>query len=83
MVGIIREDSPGKAAALLAAGTEKALEAPRWRGGAALPDIHSGHQVKMDANQQLMDDGLTATARFLPRLERGHSSSKARLRRTN
>ncbi|WP_338498001.1 thiol:disulfide interchange protein DsbG [Pseudomonas sp. WP18] len=67
MVGIIREDSPGKAAALLAAkAPEKALETHEKAGkGSALKplkDIPPAIQAKMDANQQLMDElELTAT----------------------
>ncbi|ROM84615.1 thiol:disulfide interchange protein DsbG [Pseudomonas brassicacearum] len=67
MVGIIREDSPGKAAALLAAkDPEKALETHEKAGkGSALKplkDIPPAIQAKMDANQQLMDElELTAT----------------------
>ncbi|WP_210643584.1 MULTISPECIES: thiol:disulfide interchange protein DsbG [unclassified Pseudomonas] len=67
MVGIIREDSPGKSAALLAAkDPEKALAEHEKAGKGSvlkpLKDIPAAIQAKLDANQQLMDElELSAT----------------------
>ncbi len=67
MVGIIREDSPGKSAALLAAkDPEKALAEHEKAGKGSslkpLKDIPPAIQAKLDANQQLMDElELSAT----------------------
>jgi thiol:disulfide interchange protein DsbG len=67
MVGIIREDSPGKSAALLAAKEpEKALadheKAGKGSALKALKDIPPAIQAKLDANQQLMEElELSAT----------------------
>jgi len=67
MVGIIREDSPGKSAALLAAkDPEKTLEDHEKAGKGStlkpLKDIPPAIQAKLDANQQLMDElELSAT----------------------
>jgi len=67
MVGIIREDSPAKSAALLAAkDPEKALENHEKAGKGStlkpLKDIPPAIQAKLDANQQLMDElELSAT----------------------
>ncbi|WP_434563186.1 thiol:disulfide interchange protein DsbG [Pseudomonas sp. R1-6] len=61
MVGIIREDSPGKSAALLAAkAPEKALADHEKAGKGSslkpLKEIPPAIQAKLDANQQLMDE---------------------------
>ena len=61
MVGIIREDSPGKSAALLAAkDPAKALEDHEKAGKGsslkALKDIPAAVQTKLAANMQLMED---------------------------
>ena len=61
MVGIIREDSPGKSAALLAAkDPAKALEDDEKAGKGsslkALKDIPAAVQTKLAANMQLMED---------------------------
>lgn len=67
MVGIIREDSPGKSAALLAAkDPEQALETHEKAGkGSALKplkNIPPAIQAKLDANLQLMEElELSAT----------------------
>lgn len=67
MVGIIREDSPAKSAALLAAkDPEKALENHEKAGKGSplkpLKDIPPAIQAKLDANLQLMDElELSAT----------------------
>lgn len=67
MVGIIREDSPAKSAALLASNDpqsalqqhEKAGKASTLKG---LPSIPAEVQAKLDANMALMDElGLSAT----------------------
>ena len=61
MVGIIREDSPGKSAALLAAkDPQKALQEHESAGKAstlkALKDVPAAIQAKLAANMQLMED---------------------------
>ena len=61
MVGIIREDSPGKSAALLAAkDPSKALEDHEKSGKGsslkALKDVPPAIQAKLAANMQLMED---------------------------
>jgi thiol:disulfide interchange protein DsbG len=61
MVGIIREDSPAKSAALLAAkDPAKALEEHEKAGKAStlkpLKDIPAAVQAKLAANMQLMQD---------------------------
>ena len=67
MVGIIREDSPGKSAALLSAkDPQQALLAHEKAGKAstlkALSKIPADVQAKLDANAQLMNDlELSAT----------------------
>lgn len=67
MVGIIRADSPGKSAALLAAkDPQKALLDHEKAGKAstlkALDKVPADVQAKLDANQALMDElGLSAT----------------------
>ena len=67
MVGIIRADSPGKSAALLAAkDPQKALLEHEKAGKAstlkALDKVPAEVQAKLDANQALMDElGLSAT----------------------
>lgn len=67
MVGIIREDSPGKSAALLAAkDPEQALETHEKAGKGsalkALKNIPPAIQAKLDANLQLMEElELSAT----------------------
>ncbi len=67
MVGIIRADSPGKSAALLAAkDPQQALLAHEKAGKAstlkALDKIPAETQARLDANQALMDElGLSAT----------------------
>lgn len=67
MVGIIRADSPGKSAALLAAkDPQKALLEHERAGKAstlkALEQIPAEVQARLDANQALMDElGLSAT----------------------
>lgn len=67
MVGIIRADSPGKSAALLAAkDPQKALLEHERAGKAstlkALEQIPAEIQARLDANQALMDElGLSAT----------------------
>jgi len=67
MVGIIREDSPGKSAALLAATDPvKALHSHESAGKAstlkALDKIPAPVQAKLDGNRALMDElGLSAT----------------------
>lgn len=67
MVGIIRADSPGKSAALLAAkDPQQALLAHEKAGKAstlkALDKVPAEVQAKLDANQALMDElGLSAT----------------------
>lgn len=67
MVGIIRDDSPAKSAALLAAkDPEKALENHEKAGKSStlkpLKEIPPAIQAKLDANQQLMDElELSAT----------------------
>ena len=67
MVGIIREDSPGKSAALLASSDPvKALQTHEQAGKAsklkALDNIPANVQAKLDANQALLEElGLQAT----------------------
>lgn len=67
MVGIIREDSPGKSAALLASSDPvKALQTHEQAGKAsklkALQSIPANVQAKLDANQALLEElGLQAT----------------------
>jgi thiol:disulfide interchange protein DsbG len=67
MVGIIREDSPGKSAALFAAkDPQKALEEHEAAGKAsklqALDKIPADIEAKLDANMKLMDElELSAT----------------------
>jgi thiol:disulfide interchange protein DsbG len=67
MVGIIREDSPGKSAALLAAkDPQKALEEHEKAGKGsslkALKDVPPAIQAKLAANMQLMEElELSAT----------------------
>jgi thiol:disulfide interchange protein DsbG len=67
MVGIIREDSPGKSAALLAAQDPEKTLAEHEKAGKGSPlrplkDIPPAIQAKLDANQQLMDElELSAT----------------------
>lgn len=67
MVGIIREDSPGKSAALLAAkDPQKALEEHEAAGKGsklqALAKIPADIEAKLDANMKLMDElELSAT----------------------
>ncbi|KAA0944447.1 MULTISPECIES: thiol:disulfide interchange protein DsbG [unclassified Pseudomonas] len=67
MVGIIREDSPGKSAALLASkDTQKALQEHETAGKGsklkALDKIPAEIQAKLDANMQLMQElELSAT----------------------
>ncbi|MCY1459166.1 Thiol:disulfide interchange protein DsbG precursor [compost metagenome] len=67
MVGIIREDSPGKSAALLASNDPvKALLKHESAGKAsslkALEKIPAAVQSKLDGNQALMEElGLAAT----------------------
>ncbi|MDD0974089.1 thiol:disulfide interchange protein DsbG [Pseudomonas fontis] len=67
MVGIIREDSPAKSAALLAAkDPQKALEQHEKAGKAstlkALDKIPADVQAKLDGNQAVMEElGLSAT----------------------
>lgn len=67
MVGIIREDSPAKSAALLASkDPQKALHDHESAGKAsklkALANIPADVQAKLNANQALMDElGLSAT----------------------
>lgn len=67
MVGVIREDSAGKAATLLAAASpEKALEEHEKAGRAsklkAMGKIPAHVQAKLDTNMKLMEDmGLSAT----------------------
>ncbi|MCY1408269.1 Thiol:disulfide interchange protein DsbG [compost metagenome] len=67
MVGIIREDSPAKSAALLGASNpEKALHSHEKAGKAstlkALDKIPAAIQAKLDANLALMEElGLSAT----------------------
>ncbi|MNL31852.1 Thiol:disulfide interchange protein DsbG precursor [compost metagenome] len=61
MVGIIREDSPGKSAALLAAkDPQKALQDHESAGKAstlkALKEVPPAIQAKLAANMQLMED---------------------------
>lgn len=61
MVGIIREDSPGKSAALLAAKDPEKTLAEHEKAGKGSPlkplkDIPVAIQAKLDANQQLMDE---------------------------
>ncbi|WP_434656595.1 thiol:disulfide interchange protein DsbG [Pseudomonas sp. R3-56] len=67
MVGIIREDSPGKSAALLAAKEPEKALADHEKAGKGSPlkplkAIPPAIQAKLDANQQLMDElELSAT----------------------
>lgn len=67
MVGIIREDSPGKSAALLAAKEPEKALADHEKAGKGSPlkplkEIPPAIQAKLDANQQLMDElELSAT----------------------
>jgi thiol:disulfide interchange protein DsbG len=67
MVGIIREDSPGKSAALLAAKEPEKVLADHEKAGKGSPlkplkEIPPAIQAKLDANQQLMDElELSAT----------------------
>ena len=67
MVGIIREDSPGKSAALLAAKEPEKALADHEKAGKASPlkplkEIPPAIQAKLDANQALMDElELSAT----------------------
>ena len=67
MVGIIREDSPGKSAALLAAKDPEKTLAEHEKAGKGSPlkplkAIPPAIQAKLDANQQLMDElELSAT----------------------
>ncbi|RWU20851.1 thiol:disulfide interchange protein DsbG [Pseudomonas alkylphenolica] len=67
MVGIIREDSPGKSAALLGSSDPvKALQTHEQAGKAsklkALDNIPANVQAKLDANQALLEElGLQAT----------------------
>ena len=67
MVGIIREDSPGKSAALLASqDPQKALQEHEAAGKGstlrALDTIPAAIEAKLDANMKLMDElELSAT----------------------
>jgi thiol:disulfide interchange protein DsbG len=67
MVGIIREDSPGKSAALLAAKEPEKALADHEKAGKGSPlkplkEIPPAIQAKLDANQALMDElELSAT----------------------
>ncbi|TLP59147.1 MULTISPECIES: thiol:disulfide interchange protein DsbG [Pseudomonas] len=82
MVGIIREDSPGKSAALLAAkDPAKALLEHEKAGKAstlkALDKIPEAVQNKLDANLALMDElGLSATPAIFYQDEQGQLQSQ-------
>ncbi|MGE7991996.1 thiol:disulfide interchange protein DsbG [Pseudomonas sp. NPDC089554] len=82
MVGIIRPDSPGKSAALLAAkDPAKALEQHEKAGKAstlkALESIPAAVQKKLDANQALMEQmGLGATPAIFYLDEQGQLQSQ-------
>ncbi|MFB4393661.1 MULTISPECIES: thiol:disulfide interchange protein DsbG [unclassified Pseudomonas] len=82
MVGIIREDSPGKSAALLAAKDPvKALEQHEKAGKAstlkALESIPAAVQKKLDDNQALMEQmGLGATPAIFYLDEQGQLQSQ-------
>jgi thiol:disulfide interchange protein DsbG len=78
MVGVIREDSAAKAAALLSdANPEVALQKHEQAGRSstlkALDKIPKDIQVKLDANMKLMDDmGLSATPSIFYKDENGN-----------
>lgn len=82
MVGIIREDSPGKSAALLASkDPAKALREHEQAGKAsmlkALDTIPEAVQAKLDANLALMEElGLAATPAIFYRDEQGRLQSQ-------
>ena len=82
MVGIIREDSPGKSAALLAAtDPSKALLAHESAGKAStlkpLEKVPDAVQKKLDANQALMEElGLAATPAIFFQDEHGQLQSQ-------
>ncbi|WP_295482181.1 thiol:disulfide interchange protein DsbG [uncultured Pseudomonas sp.] len=82
MVGIIRPDSPGKSAALLAAkDPAKALQAHESAGKAStlkpLESIPESVQAQLTANQALMEDlGLGATPAIFYRDEQGQLQSQ-------
>ena len=69
MVGIIREDSPGKSAALLAAKDPQKALADHEKSGKdsslnALKDVPPAIQAKLAANMQLMEDPTATPAIF-------------------
>jgi thiol:disulfide interchange protein DsbG len=78
MVGVIREDSAAKAAALLAdANPEQALQKHEQAGKAstlkAMSSIPKDIQAKLDANMKLMDGmGLSATPSIFYMDDKGH-----------
>ncbi|MFJ3481827.1 thiol:disulfide interchange protein DsbG [Pseudomonas sp. NPDC090202] len=78
MVGVIREDSAGKAATLLAdANPEKALEKHEQAGRSstlkAMDKIPQDIQAKLDANMKLMEDmGLSSTPSIFYKDANGH-----------
>ena len=82
MVGIIREDSPGKSAALLAAkDPAKALQAHEKAGKAsklkALEQVPEAVQQKLAANMALMEEmGLQATPAIFYQDEQGNLQSQ-------
>ena len=82
MVGIIREDSPGKSAALLAAkDPAKALQTHEKAGKAstlkALESVPEAVQKKLEGNQALMEElGLAATPAIFYQDEKGQLQSQ-------
>lgn len=82
MVGIIREDSPGKSAALLAAkDPAKALQAHESAGKAStlkpLDKVPEAVQKKLEANMALMEElGLAATPAIFYQDEHGQLQSQ-------
>lgn len=77
MVGVIREDSPGKAAAILSAKDPSAAllenETRFGRGGIAAVEISPEIAGKLDANQRLMVQmGFQGTPGILFKDEKGH-----------
>ena len=82
MVGIIREDSPGKSAALLAAkDPAQALQAHEKAGKAstlkALDKVPEAVQKKLEANMALMEElGLAATPAIFYQDEQGQLQSQ-------
>ena len=81
MVGIIREDSPGKSAALLAAkDPAKALQQHEKAGKASTPPlgtIPEAVRQKLEANMALMEEmGLAATPAIFYQNDKGQLQSQ-------